>query len=145
MTSHLAGDTATTESRGTFLIVDDSAPPITLLFQNFPNPFPNTVTGQQSTCVWFDLAVTSAVRLDILDIRGHQVRTLIPSDQFSSTLPPGRYGRPPTGGVGSCDPRLSWDGSLSAGSFVPRGIYLIRLKTDEGPFFKRAVFMGRGF
>jgi hypothetical protein len=95
--------------------------------------------------VWFDLAVTSEVRLDILDIRGHPVRTLIPNDQFPSTLPPGRYGRPPTGGVGSCDPALLWDGSLSTGAFVPRGIYLIRLKTDEGTFFKRAVFMGRGF
>ncbi len=145
VTSHLAADTATTESLGTFLIVDDSAPAITLLFQNFPNPFPNRSTGQPATCVWFDLAVTSEVRLDILDIRGHPVRTLIPNDQFPSTLPPGRYGRPPTGGVGSCDPAFLWDGSLSTGAFVPRGIYLIRLKTDEGTFFKRAVFMGRGF
>jgi hypothetical protein len=145
VTSHLAGDTATTESTGTFVIVDDSAPAITLLFQNFPNPFPNSATGQSATCIWFDIASTSDVRLDILDIRGHLVRNLVPGTEFPATLPPGRYGRPPAGGAGSCDPRLSWDGSLSDGRFVPRGIYLIRLKTDEGDFFKRAVFMGRGF
>ena len=39
--SHLVGDSAVTRSEGTFIVIDDSVPSVTLLFQNFPNPFPN--------------------------------------------------------------------------------------------------------
>jgi len=142
----LGDDSTVVESRGTFLIIDDSAPPTTLLFQNFPNPFPSGTTGQRTTCLWFDLAVSDRVRLDILDLRGHVVRNLVPGDgAFGSVLPAGRYGRPAVGAVGQCDPRLEWDGTAGDGTMLPRGVYLARLETVEGTFLKRIVFMGPGF
>lgn len=140
--SHLAGDTATTESQGAFLVVDGSIPPVTLLFQNFPNPFPNPAIGLTATCFWFDLATTGPVRLEILDLRGHRVRALIPSTAFPDPLPAGRYGRPGAAGGGRCDPDLEWDGTAESGHFVLRGVYLAKLVTPDGTFFKRIVFLG---
>lgn len=141
--ARLGEDSAVTESQGTFLLIDDSAPSTTLLFQNFPNPFPNGATGGLTTCIWFDLRVPGRVRLDVLDVRGHIVRNLVPGAEFSGTLPAGRYGRPAVGAFGQCDPRFAWDGRADDGGVVPQGIYLIRFVSPEGTFFKRAVFMGR--
>ena len=93
------------------------------------------------TCIWFDLAEPGEVRLDILDIRGHVVRNLVPGDLFSDVLDAGRYGRASAGSSG-CDGRLEWDGTASDGRFVPRGIYPVRLKTTAGTFFKRIVYLG---
>jgi subtilisin family serine protease len=145
VTAHLGADSAITESEGTFVIIDDTVPTVTLLFQNFPNPFPNLSTGRLETCIWFDLAEGGETRLDILDTRGHVVQTLIPSATFPARLDAGRYGRPDVGQTGSCDPNLQWDGLAADGSRVPQGIYLIRLVAPEGTFFKRIVFMGRSF
>jgi subtilisin family serine protease len=142
VTTRLGADIYVVVSQGTFVIIDDSAPPATLLFQNFPNPFPNRRIGESSTCIWFDLAQPGNVTLDILDIRGHVVRTLVPGEGLGTPLPAGRYGRPAVGGTGRCDPRLEWDGRSTDGSFVPQGIYLLRLKTPRETFFKRVVYMG---
>lgn len=145
VTARLGADTATVESRGTFVVVDDSEPTVTLLFQNFPNPFPNRALGRSVTCIWFDLAAAGQVRLDILDVRGHIVRTLIPAAEFPGVLPRGRYGRGPAGTNQPCDPRLEWDGTANDGTRLPRGVYLVRLSTPAGTFFRRAVFMGFDF
>ncbi len=145
VTARLGPDSAVTESRGTFLIIDDSVPAVTLLFQNFPNPFPNPATGTNTTCIWFDLATPGRVRLDILDMRGHPVRNLVPGNAFLPELPAGRYGRPAPGEVGRCDPRLEWDGTTDDGRALPRGIYPVRLVTPDGTRFKRIVFFGPEF
>lgn len=142
VTSHLGADTSTTESRGVFVVVDESVPTVTLLYQNFPNPFPNVSTGRTTTCVWFDLATGGRVRLEILDLRGHLVRRLIPGSGESDVLAASRYGRPLVGTSGQCDPRFAWDGLAEDGDAVPRGVYLIKLETPSGTFFKRAVFLG---
>jgi hypothetical protein len=142
VTSHLAGDTSTTESRGVFVIVDESIPSVTLLYQNFPNPFPNVSTGRTTTCIWFDLATQGRVRLEVLDLRGHLVRRLIPGPDLAEWRPAGRYGRPVVGASGQCDPRLAWDGLADDGTMMPRGVYLIKLETPDGTFFKRSVFLG---
>jgi hypothetical protein len=139
----LGPDSVSVQSEGSFVIVDGSLPTATLLFQNFPNPFPNDAMGVTSTCIWFDLAEDDEATLDILDIRGHIVKTLVPSTTFPQSVPAGRYGRGQLGDTGRCDPRLEWDGTSSDGSFVPRGIYPVRLKTANGTFFKRIVFLGR--
>lgn len=143
--TRLGEDSVITESVGTLLIIDDSAPTTTLLFQNFPNPFPDATSLRNTTCIWFDLAQQGRVRLDVLDIRGHVVRRLFPSGSQPATLPPGRYGRPAVSQPGQCDPQLEWDGTAGDGTVLPRGIYLIKLETSVGVFFKRAVFMGRSF
>jgi hypothetical protein len=140
--SHLGSDTAISESRGAFVVANGSVPPVTLLFQNFPNPFPNPAIGEATTCFWFDLAHSGEVRLEILDLRGHLVRTLIPSDAFTEPLPAGRYGRPGGAASGRCDSNLQWDGRTEDGRDVLRGIYLAKLVTPDGVFFKRIVFLG---
>jgi len=99
--------------------------------------------GVTSTCIWFDLAEDDEITLDILDIRGHVVKDLVPSTAFPTRVQAGRYGRGQFGNTGRCDPRLEWDGTSSDGAFVPQGIYPVRLKTSKGTFFKRIVFLGR--
>jgi hypothetical protein len=143
--SRLENDSAVTESEGTFVVVDESIPTATLLFQNFPNPFPNRSTGASSTCIWFDLAETGEVKLDILDVRGHVVRNIVPGTEFETVMEAGRYGRGQTDQAGACDPRLQWDGTDRNGRQVPRGIYLVRLVASAGTFLKRIVYMGTEF
>src|SRR6266850_267923 len=63
---HAATDTSIVRSQGSFLVVDLGMPTATLLYQNFPNPFP--AAGRDSTCLWFDLAIAGTVELDILDL-----------------------------------------------------------------------------
>ncbi|MGH7699608.1 MAG: hypothetical protein ACREMJ_03685 [Gemmatimonadales bacterium] len=118
----------------------DTLPRATLLYQNFPNPFP--AEGQEATCLSFDVSATGAVELEILDLRGNLVRRLIPSPDFPGLLPAGRYGRGGSGGA-TCDPRLTWDGSTSDGRIVPPGIYLMMLEASGRRFFRRIVFRGR--
>jgi len=141
--ARLGEDSVVVTSDGSFVIVDESTPTATLLFQNFPNPFPDFRTGVFSTCIWFDLSEDDEVRLDIFDIRGHLVRSLVPANVFPVRVPAGRYGRGQLGETGRCDPRLEWDGTSNDGTVVQRGIYPVRLKTSKGTYFKRIVFMGR--
>ena len=149
------GDTTRVASLATFVITDDGVPPATLLYQNFPNPFPattaagaaavGTTAGFGATCVWFDLAHASAVTLQIFTLRGDHVRTLVPGSALSGLLPAGRYGRASTaGGANSgCDPRLAWDGTADDGRVVPAGVYLVRLVADRTSSVRKIVFRGR--
>ncbi len=100
-------------------------PPATLLYQNFPNPFVIATHGR--TCLWFDLAHDSAVRLEIVDLRGRMVRTILPAPGFTGVVPAGRYGR--DAGAQCVEP-LVWDGTDESGRVVPEGIYLARLVAD---------------
>lgn len=136
------GEQTRVTSFASLVVVDFSRPLATLLFQNFPNPFPSPTTT--STCVWFDLHEPSTVRLDIFDIRGNLVRTLVPSSEVPGTLPAGRYGRA-VGAVqdSGCDARFSWDGVAGDGRVAPAGVYLVRLKVAEALLFRKIVFRGR--
>lgn len=136
------GRGSTVFSLGSFVILDSSTPFTTILFQNFPNPFPNASLGEFKTCIWFDLAVDGPVTLDVLDLRGHLVKNLIPGDGFSDNLKVGRYGRPASDDPSRCDVRLEWDGTDEAGNRLPAGVYLFRLKTPRETLFKRMVFRG---
>lgn len=135
-----AADTSIDASAGVFVVLDPALPRTTLLFQNFPNPFP--AGDRTATCLWFDLATTTVVELEILDLRGQLVRRLIPGPDFPAILPAGRYGRGATGGP-VCDPRLEWDGTAADGRIVPAGVYLSKLKASGVNFFRRVVFRGR--
>ncbi len=136
---HAQGDSSLVQSPGTFIVLDASLPGATVLYQNFPNPFP--AAGKRETCFWFDLAQPALVQLEILDLRGNPVRRYIPGPDFTTLLPAGRYGRGPAGGP-ECDPRLTWDGRAQDGHFVPAGVYLFKLKAAGVILFKRVVFLG---
>ncbi len=133
-------DTVVVRSVGTFLVLDPRAPRATVLYQNFPNPFP--APGREVTCIWFDLARVSDVELVVLDLRGNAVRQLVPGPQIPGVLSAGRYGRGADGGP-TCDDRLTWDGTTDDGRTVPAGVYLYRLRAGALILFKRIVFRGR--
>lgn len=119
---------------------DTGRPAVTLLYQNFPNPFPTIES--RSTCIWFDLNRSAAVTLTVHDVRGNVVRQLLPTPSSPPFFSPGRYGRSsPSSGTG-CDPAFTWDGRADDGTVVPRGVYLIRLRAGGTESIKKAVFQG---
>ena len=141
--AHLgASDSSIVTSSGSFLVLDERAPATTILFQNFPNPFPNRALGVNTTCIWFDVAQAGDVRLEIFDVRGRVVRRLVPSDQVAGRLDVGRYGRPASDALGTCDPRMEWDGKDETGAYVRPGVYLYRLTAPGFRDAKRIVFLG---
>jgi hypothetical protein len=138
---HAGADTSLVRSQGVFMVVDGSIPPTTLLYQNFPNPFP--AAGRDSTCLWFDLAIPAVVELAVLDLRGNAVRRFVPGPDFPGILPAGRYGRSGPGGP-TCDARLMWDGRADDGRELPPGVYLYKMRAGGIIQFRRIVFRGRG-
>jgi hypothetical protein len=140
LVAHVGSDTSVVRSLGAFLVVDGGLPAATLLYQNFPNPFPSA--GRDSTCLWFDLAAPGFVELEILDLRGNRVRRFIPGPDYPSYLPAARYGRGQPGSA-TCDPRLMWDGRADDGRLLPGGVYLYKLKASGTVLFKRIVFRGK--
>ena len=137
---HAGADSSVVTPPAPFVVLDPATPPATLLYQNFPNPFPTATRA--STCIWFDLAQPGQVALEVLNLRGGVVRRLVPSSDFPAALAAGRYGRGGTGG-GLCDPRLTWDGRADDGEWLPAGVYLYKLKSGGVIQFKRIVYRGR--
>lgn len=141
--AHLgAADSLVVTSPGTIVVIDESVPAATLLFQSFPNPFPNPAVGLASACVWFDVNRQGPVQLEIFDLRGRRVRRLAPSANVPPVLPAGRYGRPLSDATGTCDTRFAWDGRDESGAFVRPGVYLYRLTTPGFRDTRRLVFLG---
>lgn len=137
----LAIDSAVVSAQSSFSIEPTDAVVRTLLYQNFPNPFP--APSSATTCFWFDLRTSSRVELTILDLRGHLVKTMIPGT-LPSQLNPGRYGRLHALNSSGCDPALAWDGSADNGRVVPAGVYLVRFKAEgEAETVKKILFLGR--
>jgi hypothetical protein len=120
--------------------IDTGRPAVTLLYQNFPNPFP--AAGSSVTCIWFDLTRNTSVSLTIHDVRGNLVRTIVPNASSPQIFVPGRYGRATPTAEAGCDPAFTWDGRANDGSLAPRGVYLIRLRAGGTQSVKKAVFQG---
>jgi hypothetical protein len=78
-------------------------PPGFLLAQNAPNPF-NPITA-----IRFETPAASRVRIDVVDVRGRLVRTLV-----DEALPAGYHA-------------TRWDGTDDAGGPVASGLYLYRM------------------
>ena len=125
---------------GVTAAADTTRPAVTLLYQNFPNPFPTADT--RVTCIWFDLNRNAPVSLTVHDVRGNLVRRLLPNASTPPFFPPGRYGRATLTAETGCDPATTWDGHADDGSTVPRGVYLIRLQAGGSQSIKKAVFQG---
>lgn len=94
-------------SYGTTSVADDSsALPDAFRLSNYPNPF-NPVTT-----IYFDIPEPAEVRLDIFDIRGRKIRTLI-TEEYR--------------GAGAH--HIQWDGLDDAGLNLSSGVYIYRLST----------------
>lgn len=87
------------------------------LDQNYPNPFNPT------TKIEFVLSKSGQVRVEIFNILGEKVKTLI--DQH---LKAGRQ-------------LVEWDGKDESGEEVASGIYFYRLQTDNFTETKKMVLM----
>ncbi len=83
--------------------VGDELPGRFALADNYPNPF-NPVTR-----ISFELPSAGRVQLDVFDIKGRYVRTLVSED-----MPAGQHG-------------VFWDGKDSSGQGVASGQYFYRL------------------
>ena len=117
-------------------------PRTTNLDQNIPTPFP--AGGSLTTSVWYDLARTADVQIQVLAMRGNVVRTLVPAGEIPGRQQAGRYGRL-TGNLPDgfgCDERFTWDGVSSDGRTVPAGVYLLRMRADATEVTRRMLFLG---
>jgi hypothetical protein len=134
------GQADTVTSAGPFVVTGEASPPLTILYQNFPNPFPDRETGTWGTRIWFDLARTSVVNLAVYDLRGRLVRRLIPAHGCGPVeLPPGLYGRDEHFHSDPCV-TLHWDGKGDGGREAPPGVYLLRLRADGSEEVRRVVY-----
>lgn len=79
------------------------SPEVSALFQNVPNPF-NPVTT-----IRFDVARAGHVTLEVYDVLGRRVRTLVDRDLPASHR------------------KLTWDGTDDRGATVTTGVYFLRL------------------
>jgi hypothetical protein len=122
------------QSQSTFVIT--GAPTVTLLYQNFPNPFPNGLTS--STCIWFDLSERATVRLVIRDLRGNMIRVI----ENGVSLGAGNYGRGGEGPQAGCVPQYSWDGTTADGRTVPPGVYLLHFRAGGVEIVRKMLFRG---
>ena len=83
------------------------------------NPSPNPSRGLAT--IHFGLARASEVNLELFDVAGRRVQTLV-----SSNLAPGPH-------------TATWDGRDRQGNHVKNGIYLVRLTTPSKAFNTRLV------
>lgn len=95
-----------------------AAPPLrTQLLANVPNPF-NPVT-----LIPFDLAAGGSVALDVYDVSGRKVRSLVGAD-----LPAGHHS-------------ATWDGRSDDGKALATGVYFVQLASQSGTQSRRLVLM----
>jgi len=85
-----------------------AAPAVFRLHRAYPNPF------NPSTTLAFELPAPARVDLEIYDVSGRRVRTLLREDARTA----GRHD-------------LVWDGADDAGRTSPAGVYLVRLRAGE--------------
>ena len=87
------------------------------LYQNFPNPFNPT------TNIEFALTKASDIKLEIFNVVGQKVQTLV-----SSQMQPGIYS-------------VTWDGRDSRGNSVVSGVYLYRLVAGNTVQTKKMILL----
>ena len=98
--------------------IDDLTPlPADFSLANYPNPF------NPETVISFELPATSEVILEIYDISGRKVRTLIDGQRATG------YGQ------------RVWDGRNDAGEQVASGLYLYRLSSPEFSAARRMLLV----
>lgn len=94
-----------------------AAPEQFVLYENYPNPF------NPSTTIQYDVAEASVVTLEIFDITGKRVKTLVNDDKAA-----GSYS-------------VVWDATDSAGRIVPNGAYVYRLRAGSLQFVNKLMVL----
>ena len=84
---------------------------------NYPNPFNPTTT------INFDVPEATNVRLEVYDMMGRRVATLV-----NGSLSAGRY-------------EATWNARSDAGNQVASGVYLYRIQAGSFKAVKRMVLM----
>jgi hypothetical protein len=92
-------------------------PDVFALHQNYPNPF-NPVTT-----IRFDIPQESHVRMDVYNVLGQRVRTLM-----NGTMQPGFHA-------------VSWDGTNDMGKPLASGMYIYRIQSSKFTSVKKLVLM----
>jgi hypothetical protein len=87
------------------------------LYNNFPNPFNPTTT------ISFDIVSDTNVRIDVYNIKGQLVKTLVDAPHS----------------VGAH--RVNWDGKDATGRDVASGVYLYQMSTDTHTDVKKMILM----
>ena len=87
------------------------------LAQNHPNPF------RPSTRIHFRTRVRGHVRIDILDVAGRRVASLV-----DDTLPAGEH-------------VTGWDGRTSTGRAASPGMFFYRLTTADGSLSRKMILL----
>jgi hypothetical protein len=87
------------------------------LAQNYPNPF------AASTTISYKLSSAGNARIDIFNLRGQLVRSLVNSAKAAGSH------------------TIEWDGKDSNGSRVANGIYMYRLSSPEGTLFRKMLMI----
>jgi len=87
------------------------------LAQNYPNPF------NPATTIRYTLPAQSHVSLDIYNIMGQRVRSLVNRTEVAGTY------------------LITWDGTDDIGRPVATGVYLYRLTTDQASATRKMLFV----
>jgi hypothetical protein len=107
------GDAPITAVRGE----STSAPPAFSLHPNYPNPFNGT------TQIPIDVAVDGDVRLEVFTVHGQRVAVLV-----DGKVTAGRH-------------IISWEGRSRDGRALASGIYLARLRAEQGSRTRRLLLL----
>ena len=99
--------------------VDQGAqvPDVFALHQNYPNPFNPTTT------INYDIPEISNVRIEIYNLLGQKVRSLVNSEHA-----PAYY-------------QVQWDGTTDAGAVVASGMYIYRIEAGSFSAIRKLVIM----
>ena len=92
-------------------------PKVLALRENYPNPFNPT------TAIEFDLPDDQRATLEVFNILGERVTSLIDDDMNAGTY------------------RIIWEGRDDFGREMPSGIYLYRLKAGDTTISKRMIML----
>ena len=77
------------------------------LSQNYPNPF------NSATIIEYDLPLSTVVTVEIYNMLGQKVRTLVDGYRFAGSH------------------RVEWDGNMSSGQAAASGMYLYRIQAGS--------------
>ena len=91
---------------------------------NYPNPFNPSGAGRSpSTTISFNIPETGDIKLEVFNIKGQKVKTLI--DCYSA---PGKY-------------EVIWDGKDDNGKQVSSGVYFYKMKAGDYTSVRKMLLM----